>query len=74
MILVLLAVVAFWVTYIWAIVDAARTPDEVYVADGRSKGAVLALVVLTGILGATYYWLVIRRELKPYRDPSPTTA
>jgi hypothetical protein len=33
-------------------------------------GSTVALVVLTGWLGAIYYWLVIRRELEPYRNAS----
>jgi hypothetical protein len=59
-----LALLVMWVA---AIVSVTRHSAEAFSAAGRSLGPTIALVVVTGWLGAAYYWLVIRRELEPNR-------
>jgi hypothetical protein len=63
--IVWLGLVALWVA---AIVSVIRFSSGAFRAVDRSMGSTIALVVLTGWLGAIYYWLVIRRELEPYRN------
>jgi hypothetical protein len=60
-----LALVAMW---IGAIVSATRYSDWAYAHAGRSRGGTVALVALTGWIGAAYFWLVIRREVDDYKD------
>ena len=52
-----------WVLWISAIVSVVRSADPDWERIGRSRTASGWLVVLTGVLGATYYWLRIRPEL-----------
>ena len=67
--------VVVWVglvgVWIAAIVSASRYSQFAYRAAGRSHGSTVALVVVTGWVGAAYYWLVIRREVEPYRNAPP---
>jgi hypothetical protein len=60
-----LALVVMWVA---AIVSVARYSTEAFSAAGRSLAGTVALIVVTGWLGAAYYWLVIRREIEPHRN------
>lgn len=59
--------VALGVVWISAIVSTTRFSAGTYEAAGRSRPLTIALVVITGWLGAAYYWLVIKRELTPPR-------
>ena len=63
-----LGLVALWVV---ALFSVTQFPSAAFHALGRSRGATIALVAVTGWLGAIYYWLVIKRELEPYRDVAP---
>ena len=73
--LLFVAFVVGWVglvcVWIAAIVSASRYSHVAYRAAGRSHGSTVALVVVTGWVGAAYYWLVIRREVEPYRNAPP---
>jgi len=73
-VLIVLAVVWLVLFALWvaAIVDASRFVPEAYRKADRSKTATVLLVVLTGWLGAIYYWVAIRREVHPHRDTPPT--
>jgi hypothetical protein len=59
--------VALWilvvVTYAAALVDVARRPGPAFRRAGRSKGVTWMLVFLTGIFGAAYWFLRVRREV-----------
>jgi hypothetical protein len=66
-VLVWLGLVALWIA---AIVSVIRFSPDAFRAADRSMGSTVALVILTGWLGAIYYWLVIRREVEPYRNAS----
>ena len=67
-VIVWLGLVALWIA---AIVSVTHFPHDAFRAADRSMGSTIALVILTGWLGAIYYWLVIKRELEPYRDVAP---
>jgi hypothetical protein len=71
-VVLLLAIVVAWLglvaLWIAAIVSVTHFPPSAFQAADRSMGSTIALIIVTGWLGAIYYWLVIRRELEPYRD------
>jgi hypothetical protein len=77
-----LAFLVIWVglTVMWiaAIVSAARFSNAAFVAAGRLRPPTIFLVVITGWVGAGYYWIVIKREVAPYRNatmpPTPVPA
>jgi hypothetical protein len=60
-----IALVAMWVA---ALVSLARFPESAFTAVGRTKTSTLVLVGITGWVGGGYYWIVIKRELAPYRN------
>jgi hypothetical protein len=67
-----LAFVIIWfgLTAMWvaAIVSLLRFSDAAFVAAGRTRPPTILLVVITGWVGAAYYWIVIKREVEPYRN------
>ena len=73
--LLALTFVLIWVglTVMWvaAIVSALRYSDAAFVAAGRTRAPTIFLVVITGWVGAGYYWIVIKREVAPYRNATP---
>ncbi|HEV2360246.1 MAG TPA: hypothetical protein VGS21_00950 [Acidimicrobiales bacterium] len=78
LLLLLAFVAALWSVWIWMIVDVLRTPPHAFKADdGLSKGVNLALVLLTGGLGALYYLVRVRPrvgeaarvDLRPRPEP-----
>ena len=56
-----LAMVAFWLA---ALVDAGRWSSRQWGKIGRPKGVWMVALVFTGVVGAAYYWAVLRRLLK----------
>ncbi len=70
-VLLLLVVAISLVTYVSAIVSASRWSEAAYKLAGRNKVSDVVLIVITGVVGGTYYWLVIRRELEPARVRQP---
>jgi len=55
------ALLAIWIA---AIVSANRFRSAAFEAIGRSRGGTITLVVLSGWIGAIYYFLTIRRQLR----------
>jgi hypothetical protein len=55
-----LALTALWVM---SIVGLARTPVDVFRRARRNKDVTVLLVVLTGWIGALYFFIVLRPEL-----------
>lgn len=51
---------AFWV---YALVDAAKTPDHVYRAADSDKVVWILVVALAGWIGGLIYWFAIRGRL-----------
>jgi len=49
---------------LWSVVDSALQPDLAYEKAGVSKGLVTAMLILTCVVGALFYWLVIRPRLR----------
>jgi predicted membrane protein len=60
---VVLVLLIFWAVPIYAIVDVARRPDEVWAATSNSKGLWILLLLLFGILAALVYFVVVRPRL-----------
>jgi ribosomal protein L40E len=78
-------VLALWFAAVWlaamgawivALTDVAGRPVPVFWTVGRTKGVTVALVVLTGWIGAAYYFAVIRPSLVAAERnlPRATTA
>jgi hypothetical protein len=61
--LVLLFVVLVAVC-LWSIIDASLQPDLAYEKAGVSRGLVTALLIMTCVVGAFFYWLIIRPRLR----------
>jgi hypothetical protein len=59
-----------WTAALSSLVSAARTPERLYEAVGRTKtGTVLCILLACGV-GGLYYWLRVRPELRDAaRDP-----
>jgi hypothetical protein len=71
-VIVLIALVIVWLCLLAVWIAAIRStihysPAQLRAA-GRSHGGTLALVILTGSLGAIYYWLVIKRQVDAWSD------
>ena len=49
---------------LWSIVDAALQPDHAYARAGISKGLVSAMLIMTCVVGALFYWPFIRPRLR----------
>jgi hypothetical protein len=58
---VFLLVVSFWVA---AMVDVGRTPDVALIKVGSNKAMMMTLVVLTGWIGATYWFALMRPRVQ----------
>lgn len=58
---VVLALPALWLA---AAIDVTLTSADDWRVAGRIKGPTVALVWLTGAVGAVYYWAVIRPRLR----------
>jgi hypothetical protein len=67
----ILLIVAFPVIWISAVVSASRFSEPAYKAVGRQKLAVILLIAISNFVGGLYYWIVIRREVKPHRADEP---
>ncbi|MCU1355734.1 MAG: hypothetical protein JWM89_1152 [Acidimicrobiales bacterium] len=57
-----------------AIVSAARIPARSWDASNRTRGATIALVILSGGVGGIYYLLAVRPELRRLAGTAPETA
>jgi hypothetical protein len=64
-------IVAMPVIWISAITSASGCAEPAYRAVGRTKLAVIMLLVITNFVGGIYYFAVIRRELEPHRADQP---
>jgi succinate dehydrogenase hydrophobic anchor subunit len=63
-VLIAVIVVAIWVEFIWALIDAAHRPEYLYRPACRlSKTTTIFLIVITGFIGATYYFVRVRPSL-----------
>lgn len=66
-VLVLLLFLVVWIglsaAWIAAIVSASSLEDEAFSAVGRSRTGTIVLIVLTGWIGALYYWIAIKPRL-----------
>jgi hypothetical protein len=62
-VVLLLLVVAVQTLHISGIVAAARRPEYGYRAVSRTKAGTVIMVVLTGFVGAIYFFLRVRPEL-----------
>jgi hypothetical protein len=60
---VVLTLLSLWAVPIYAIVDAARRPDEVWEATGNSRAVWIVLLLLAGVLAALIYFAVVRPRL-----------
>ena len=69
LIVFLLAIPVIWIS---AIVSASRYSEAAFKAAGRSKFADLVLVVITSFVGGIYWWVVMRRQVKPHRSSART--
>jgi|tagenome__1003787_1003787.scaffolds.fasta_scaffold7210862_1 hypothetical protein len=58
---VLLLLMVFWVA---AMVDVGRTPDVALIKVGSNKAMMMTLVVLTGWIGATYWFALMRPRVQ----------
>ena len=67
----LLIWIGLTVMWVAAIVSALRYSDAAFAAAGRTRAPTIFLVVITGWVGAGYYWIVIKREVDPYRNATP---
>jgi heme/copper-type cytochrome/quinol oxidase subunit 2 len=56
---------AFW---IWSIVDAARTPEQVWMAAGQNKILWIVLIAVLGVVLSLVYVLWPRPELRRAAD------
>ena len=67
---VLLLVLWFGLTAMWvaALFSLARFPESAFTEVGRVKPSTIMLVGITGWVGGGYYWIVIKRELAPYKN------
>jgi hypothetical protein len=63
MMLILVVWIALSAAWIAAIVSASSLNDEAFTAVGRSRTGTIVLVVLTGWIGALYYWIAIKPRL-----------
>jgi hypothetical protein len=63
MILILVAWIGLSAAWIAAIVSASSLSDETFSAVGRSRTGTIVLIVLTGWIGALYYWIAIKPGL-----------
>ncbi|MDQ6614212.1 MAG: hypothetical protein M3083_05580 [Actinomycetota bacterium] len=55
---------AIWGEFIWALVDAARRPEYLFRPACRlSKASIIVLILITGFIGATYYFIRLRPSL-----------
>jgi hypothetical protein len=68
---VLLATVGAWIA---ALTDVAGRPDAAFQAVGRTKGLTVVLIVLTGVVGAAYYFAIIRPSLSSAQRSLPRPA
>ena len=70
---VLFIVVWLGLAALWgvALFDAGRRPNAQWAAVGRSRGAWLLLLVVTGWFGALYYVSVLRRQLRVREETHP---
>jgi hypothetical protein len=66
-IVVILAFAAAVATWVTALVHTYRYPAVAFREVGRSRGGTIALIAFTGFVGGLYYWVVIRREVRPHR-------
>jgi uncharacterized Tic20 family protein len=73
-VLIIAAVVAFWVVWILGIVRSMRVPTEAYDAVGRRKPQTVLVVVFLLLIGALYFLLVIQRELTAASDQDAAPA
>lgn len=61
LIILVFGVLGFW---LWAIVDAASTPRQVWEAAGQNQPLWIVLTILLGVLGACLYVLAARPMLR----------
>lgn len=59
-----LVVVASFVLWIWALVDALGNPDSAYAATGQSKILWVLVIVFLHALGALLYLAIARPQLR----------
>jgi uncharacterized membrane protein YkgB len=62
------AIPGIWVS---ALVSASRTADGAFKHAGRSKVSDIVLIAITSFVGGLYWWIVIRRQVKPHHAAQP---
>jgi len=56
--------VALVAVSLWSVIDAGLQPDQAYEKAGISKGLVTGMLIMTCVVGALFYWTVIRPRLR----------
>lgn len=62
--LLVAALVVAPVIWITALIDVLSHQGPAFEAQGRTRGGSFLLILVTGAVGGTYYWLVIHRGVK----------
>jgi hypothetical protein len=66
--LVLVALVGFFPI---GLISAMRQPEEAYRAVGRTRAGTILAIFLVGGIGALYYWLRIRPDVRAAAEALP---
>ena len=67
-----LLVIPFTAFYVWALVDALRTPAQVWDAAGQNQLLWVGVMVFLTLLGAVLYVLVARPQLRAVVESTDT--
>jgi hypothetical protein len=59
------ALVGLFGLWVAALIDVGRTDHGPFVRAGTSKGLMIALLLLSGGLGAVYWFAIMRRRVHP---------
>lgn len=62
--LFLLVALPLFVVYVWALVDALRTPTSVWEAAEQNQLVWVAVILFVAVLGAILYLMIARPQLR----------
>lgn len=72
MIFLVVFIAAMWGPWIAALISASKVDEATYLATSRSKTVTIIGIALTGIIGAAYYFLLVKPSLARAHAAAPT--